>query len=863
MQTISGLRQRVAQISEPMRQHILAMSIVVLIIAVVLRDLWPQFSTHVLRNPDTQLHYWTLWWITTALHTDPMQLFDAPIFYPYSTTLAFSDHMLVLGILVAPLVWIGVPLAAVLNLLIVASFGLTAWTMWQLLRYEQVAVWPALLVVIAMTFAPFRMAHLYHLQMLQTMLLPLGLWLLQLTLAQPRWFNRYLVGLIGVMLYAVSVSIYHMYMMVCVLGVMGVWRVWLYWHTIRRVVNWDVARIGLVFGMLALAAGALGWPYRAVQQMTAVSRTTSEMMNWSAPLHGFIAVTADSWLWNWLFGDMLRDRAELILGPGLFLAVVGGWGFVRQTVPAQRFWVIVVALGFMLAMGTQWRIVDGGTPVFFPVYAGLAWIVPGFDALRVPARWGWLVTLALAALAGHVMTSQPIFQRRWLMVLVSLLVFVELPLPHLATQAAPTMVTAPAVYQWLATQPPRQAVLELPMKVSADSAQMGSRQRWQPIHGQRLLTGYSGVIPASVTLIARDAQHLPRPDVLARLRAAGLDTIIVHRQEYEPADLNNIEIKFATSSDLQKIYSDAHTTVYAVATTQLARPTLTNADTVLMSADQRLPDLVALGMVRHWRDKGITVTGAPRERFYAALPATDTLASHVLIGHDEEPEAYGLTPADTIAMDGQAKLLARPPALVGIQVLPVATSDITVTFSLQNQLIVNGVPWCTLTSRYATIAVDSAFLQPQTRGNQQWPAGAQIISLRMQPGQSERIKVDASSAALVRLRAFAEQVTLPPLQSLPMQLDITATATTMTVQGVQGSLLLQGIVAATGKAVTFPIETTGDVQLNIAQFAPLADGRYQLTFVSVHQQRVVLANLQVSNNQWNVQTIPLSLTLIY
>jgi hypothetical protein len=337
----------------------------------------------------------------------------------------------------------------------------------------------------------------------------------------------------------------------------------------------------------------------------------------------------------------------------------------------------------------------------------------------------------------------------------------------------------------------------------------------------------------------------------------------VHRNEYKSAALVDIETKFAASPDLQKIYSDAESMVYAVAPTQLSHSTLTNADTVLVSADQRLPDLVALGMVRSWRDMGVVVTGAPRERFYVALPAIDTLPTHVLMGNDEEPEAYGLTPADTIAKDDQAKLLARPPSLVAIHVLPVATSDITVTVSLQNQLIVNGVTWGTIRERDVTVAVDSAFLQPQTRGNQQWPAGAQIITLRMQPGQSERINVDASSATLVRLRAFAGQVIPPPLQSLPMQIAITATTTTITVQGVQGSLLLQGIVAATGKAVTIPIETAGDVQLSIAQFAPLADGRYQLVFVSVHRQRVVLANLQVTNNQWDVQTIPLPLTLIY
>ena len=66
---------------------------------------------------DTVLHEWTLAWLAHQIVHDPLHLFDANIFYPDRLTLAYSDHLFIPGIFVAPLIWAGLSPVLAYNLL--------------------------------------------------------------------------------------------------------------------------------------------------------------------------------------------------------------------------------------------------------------------------------------------------------------------------------------------------------------------------------------------------------------------------------------------------------------------------------------------------------------------------------------------------------------------------------------------------------------------------------------------------------------------------------------------------------------------------------------------------------------------------
>ena len=72
---------------------------------------WPQagrMASHLVEHQDTYFSIWRTSWIAHALSTAPGRLFDTNIFYPAKGTLAYSDAMLLQGLLATPFHWAAV-----------------------------------------------------------------------------------------------------------------------------------------------------------------------------------------------------------------------------------------------------------------------------------------------------------------------------------------------------------------------------------------------------------------------------------------------------------------------------------------------------------------------------------------------------------------------------------------------------------------------------------------------------------------------------------------------------------------------------------------------------------------------------------
>jgi hypothetical protein len=71
---------------------------------------WPQAGragSRIGDHRDPWFSAWRLAWIAHALQTDPGHLYDANIYFPELNTFAFSDAVLLQGVLGAPLMWAG------------------------------------------------------------------------------------------------------------------------------------------------------------------------------------------------------------------------------------------------------------------------------------------------------------------------------------------------------------------------------------------------------------------------------------------------------------------------------------------------------------------------------------------------------------------------------------------------------------------------------------------------------------------------------------------------------------------------------------------------------------------------------------
>jgi hypothetical protein len=226
--------------------------------------------------------------------------------------------------------------------------------------------------------------------------------------------------------------------------------------------------------------------------------------------------------------------------------------------PAGGFTLITL---FAVAMSFGPRVVAGGRVVLdVAPYDFFYRLVPGFDGLRVPARYGMIVTLGLSVLAACGLTAIVETWRKKrrdrtridpaiaAAVVCTCLVAAEgfgAPIPINQNGAdykrpglAPLpllQVEAPPVYDFIRSLPPASVILELPLGEPAFDLRymFYSRRHWRPI-----VNGYSGGQPKDYALLDMTLQDFAtRPETAwTVLRRSGATHVVVHESCYA-ADL--------------------------------------------------------------------------------------------------------------------------------------------------------------------------------------------------------------------------------------------------------------------------------------------------------------------------------------
>jgi hypothetical protein len=201
---------------------------------------------------------------------------------------------------------------------------------------------------------------------------------------------------------------------------------------------------------------------------------------------------------------------------------------------------------FAIVMSWGPSIYAKGRPVASTnLYALFYEFVPGFDGLRVPARFAMVTTFALAVLAGCGTTTMVRgASRRGISIAAAAFILVEsfavpIPLNQNSVQyAQPGLAPLPAsvwpvpdVYRAVAALPANAAIIELPLGEPAFDVRY---MFYSTTHWRRLVNGYSGGGPAEYEQLdqrLRDALTRPEPAWQA-LIAAQPTHAIVHEAFY-------------------------------------------------------------------------------------------------------------------------------------------------------------------------------------------------------------------------------------------------------------------------------------------------------------------------------------------
>ena len=219
-------------------------------------------------NDDERLNMWAVSWVAHQLPRDPAHLFDGNIFHPNRFTLAYSEPLILPGLMGAPIRWLGGSPILTYNVLVVSGLVLTAFAMYVLVTRWTRDHYAGLLAGALLAFSTQLLTRLPHLQILHLYWLPLAILALDRLVTDKR--PRHYVWLGLCVLGAALTSGYLVMFVAVALGAAFVVRVDGWWGTegFKTVAKLCVTA-AVTLGVLVLVL----WPYQALRRDEGLRRT--------------------------------------------------------------------------------------------------------------------------------------------------------------------------------------------------------------------------------------------------------------------------------------------------------------------------------------------------------------------------------------------------------------------------------------------------------------------------------------------------------------------------------------------------------------------------------------------------------------
>jgi hypothetical protein len=472
---------------------------------------------------DTVHHEWILAWDAHQLAHDPRHLFDANIFYPEPDTLAYSDHLIVQGVLAAPLFWLGASPVLAYNLLLIAGLAFTAWTTslvmvrWTGSRLAGVFS-GTLMAFNAMTLTRFAEIQDQHFEFF-----PLALLALDHLLSMPR--VRDALQLAGwFVLQALTCGYLLAFTSLSLIAAAAV-----------RPGDWIGTKFRRVAGLLLLSAliAAVSLtpfllPYLRVSRQQGFTRPLAEVALYSARLADYVSTGGRLHysLWSHRFFDREALFPGFVAMAFVIIAIVGGVAWRdRRARMAVGFGVVALALSFGPA---------------FPLYGAVSWIFPVMAGIRGASRFGQFVLAAVAILAGFgfALMEQRLGRRA---VAVGILVLLGANLEALRAPInyRPFDGISPVFDHLTNTDRALVACFPFPPRREAFhnvDCMLASTRFWHP-----LVNGYSSFIPERYDREAAALDAFPEGTTLQYLRDLGVTHVVVFTSQLSAPRLTHLD----------------------------------------------------------------------------------------------------------------------------------------------------------------------------------------------------------------------------------------------------------------------------------------------------------------------------------
>jgi hypothetical protein len=466
---------------------------------------------------DPLFSVWRVGWVNHQLVTDPRHLFDANIFYPERLTLTLSDPIILPALTAAPLLAAGVHPVVAYNLLLLSAFWFSGIAVYFLVSQLTRSARAGFIAGLIYACCGYRFDHYSHLELQMTQWMPLGLLALHLLIGRDpgsgirdprpkRWW--YAVALAIAVVAQLYSSMYYAVFFVVYATAIAIGLLIAHRSSLRSLVLPLVvsAAIAAILALPLMGAFTAAEPIKG-------ERPINEIRFYSAVPSDYLRANRFSLLWR---RHLHRPVMERTLFPGAAPLVFAAVGIA----PPIGAIPLVYTAGLLLSFDGSLGLHGVSYPFFY------RWLSP-FRGLRAPARFGALVMLTLAILAGFgvqralAWSRSPVYQQITFALLVAVAMIDAWP----ALTLAPVWKEPPPIYDVL-KYTPNVVIAETP--ILEDETTNIPFMYFSLWHWVRMVNGYSGFIPKSYQDFHAGMVFFPDTRSIEMLRKRGVSYVSVN-----------------------------------------------------------------------------------------------------------------------------------------------------------------------------------------------------------------------------------------------------------------------------------------------------------------------------------------------
>lgn len=460
---------------------------------------------------------WSINWASYAITHAPLQLFEAPIFYPLQKTFTFSDPMLTAGLIATPFLRATHEPLVAHTAIIFISYVLMGWFTYLLVFELTRSRLLAMATGFYATFGSYHTAYMGHLHtfMLQGIPLSMYAWL--------RFRSGLKVGWLWIWAGAfIATAVNSPFSGVLFLAAQGVWVFNRSFYTfVRSHLKRIAPPITLAFGCVVL----FYIPYLQASALYHSARSIRDAAHFALSLN-----------------EVARSPRGFSYGVLLCLIVLIG-SLKRKSLHKEFLFCSIGATIMALGPVLKWTQHTVKLPLPIPLpYALAYYVIPGMNAFRAPARW--IVLASFLCVVGASLVVQKSRDKTMLAFLFLLLLLIEKPWSYPVSTLHSRTERAP-VYAWLEEHQTTPMTF-LPPEIYAmpRGARNEVLRMLDTLPGKnviRLFNGYSGYAPQErVDALVTLANTFPSEESFRILSRAGIETISVEKRLYETKKIDEI-----------------------------------------------------------------------------------------------------------------------------------------------------------------------------------------------------------------------------------------------------------------------------------------------------------------------------------